>query len=542
MGRHQNAEEGLQDQTNILPRGQLLIVITAVAASLLISFVDQNAIGVALPTIGRELNAANTISWAGTSSFIGNAAFAGLCGRLSDIFGRKLVYLNALALLCLADLLCGLSQNAPMFYVFRGIAGIAGGGISSLTMIIVSDAVALEDRGKYQGILGACMGAGNVIGPFISAAFTQRATWRGIFYLISPLAAVGAVIAWLILPSTMQKDSMKKNVRNIDFYGILTFSVGIIFVLIPISGGGSYFSWDSPMGISMLAIGGCSLLLFLFIEWKVAALPMLPVSFFQDSVISTLFMQSFLLGASYQSYLYYLPLYFENALQLSAIQSAILMLPMVSMQSIASIISGQYISRRKRYGEVIWAGCALWTLGTGLAITFTRTTSQGVMAAVLFTVGTGVGFTLQPGIVALQAQCTISKRAAVISNRNFFRSLGGACGLAVSAAVLQSMLKANLPEGYKYLAHMAYAVPEQSSVPATDWDALLLAYMKASNAVFILQVPLVGTCLLGCLLIRDRGLERPRDLGKEPEDQQGHEPGAEAALEIKANFERSLQS
>jgi MFS family permease len=276
MGRHQNAEEGLQDQTNILPRGQLLIVITAVAASLLISFVDQNAIGVALPTIGRELNAANTISWAGTSSFIGNAAFAGLCGRLSDIFGRKLVYFNALALLCLADLLCGLSQNAPMFYVFRGFAGIAGGGISSLTMIIVSDAVTLEDRGKYQGILGACMGAGNVIGPFISAAFTQRATWRGIFYLISPFAAVGAVIAWLILPSTMQKDLMKKNVRNIDFYGILTFSVGIIFVLIPISGGGSYFSWDTPIVISMLAIGGCSLLLFLFVEWKVATLPMLP--------------------------------------------------------------------------------------------------------------------------------------------------------------------------------------------------------------------------------------------------------------------------
>jgi MFS family permease len=276
MGRHQNAEEGLQDQTNILPRRQLLIVTTAVAASLLISFVDQNAIGVALPTIGRELNAANTISWAGTSSFIGNAAFAGLCGRLSDIFGRKLVYFNALALLCLADLLCGLSRNAPMFYVFRGFAGIAGGGISSLTMIIVSDAVTLEDRGKYQGILGACMGAGNVIGPFVSAAFTQRATWRGIFYLISPLAAVGAVIAWLILPSTTQKGSMKKNVRNIDFYGILTFSVGIIFVLIPISGGGSYFSWDTPIVISMLAIGGCSLILFLFVEWKVATLPMLP--------------------------------------------------------------------------------------------------------------------------------------------------------------------------------------------------------------------------------------------------------------------------
>ena len=153
--------------------------------------------------------------------------------------------------------------------------------------------------------------------------------------------------------------------------------------------------------------------------------------------------------------------------------------------------------------------------GTGLAITFTRTTSRGIIAVVLFIVGTGVGFTFQPILVALQAHCTLSKRAVVISNRNFFRSLGGACGLAVSAAVLQAVLRVNLPEGYKYLAHMTYAVPQQSSVPTTDWDALLLAYMKASHAVFILQVPLIGTCLLGCLFIRDRGLERPRDPGEE---------------------------
>ena len=276
MGRHPAVEKGLQDQTNILPRGQRLIVFAALSASLIITFVDQNSIGVALPAIGKELHAENTISWAGTSSLIGNAMFSVLCGRLSDIFGRKWVYLFSLTLLCFADLLCGLSQNEAMFYVFRGLAGVAGGGISSLTMIIVSDAVTLEDRGKYQGILGACIGAGNVIGPFISAAFTQKVTWRGLFYMISPLAAVGAMIAWLILPSTMRQDSMKNNVKNIDFYGVLTSSVGIIFILIPISGGGSYFSWDSPMVVSMLIIGGCSLLLFLFIEWKIAVLPMLP--------------------------------------------------------------------------------------------------------------------------------------------------------------------------------------------------------------------------------------------------------------------------
>lgn len=279
MNRQQAAEKSLHDQTNLLPRGQLLVVFAGLAVSLLIAFVDQNGISVTLPTIAEELDAENTISWAGTSSLIANTMFTVLYGRLSDIFGRKIVYLMALALLCIADLLCGLSQNAAMLYVFRGLAGIAGGGVTSLTMIIVSDVVTLKERGKYQGILGASLGLGNVIGPFIGAAFVTKSTWRGFFWLISPLAACSIVVGYFLLPSTAPKESFRKNVQRIDYFGILASSIGVIFLLIPISGGGSYFRWDSPMVISMLVIGGCSLIAFIFIEWKVASLPMLPGTF-----------------------------------------------------------------------------------------------------------------------------------------------------------------------------------------------------------------------------------------------------------------------
>jgi MFS family permease len=276
MNRQQAAEKALHDQMNILPIVQLLIVFSGLAVSLLITFVDQNGISVTLPTIARDLNAENTISWAGTSSLIANTMFSVLYGRLSDIFGRKIVYLSALALLCIADLLCGLSQNAAMFYVFRGLAGIAGGGVGSLTMIIVSDIVTLENRGKYQGILGASLGLGNVIGPFIAAAFIMNSTWRGFFWLISPLAACSMVVGSFLIPSNACKGGVRENLGKIDFYGIIASSIGIIFLLIPISGGGSYFQWDSAMVISMLVIGACSLVAFVFIEWKVASLPMLP--------------------------------------------------------------------------------------------------------------------------------------------------------------------------------------------------------------------------------------------------------------------------
>ncbi|GMF80953.1 unnamed protein product [Aspergillus oryzae] len=280
MNRQQAAEKALHDQTNILPIGQLLIVFAGLAVSLLITFVDQNGISVTLPTIAKDLHAENTISWAGTSSLIANTMFTVLYGRLSDIFGRKIVYLFALALLCIADLLCGLSQNAAMFYVFRGLAGVAGGGVTSLTMIIVSDIVTLEQRGKYQGILGASLGLGNVIGPFLAAAFIMKATWRAFFWLLAPLSVCSIVVGYFLIPNNAQKTSFRKNLGRIDHYGIFASSIGIIFLLIPISGGGSYFQWDSAMVISMLVIGGCSLIVFIIIEWKVATLPMLPSTSF----------------------------------------------------------------------------------------------------------------------------------------------------------------------------------------------------------------------------------------------------------------------
>ena len=140
---------------------------------------------------------------------------------------------------------------------------------------------------------------------------------------------------------------------------------------------------------------------------------------------------------------------------------------------------------------------------------FDRETNPGVIAVIVGIMGVGIGFTFQPTLVAFQAHCTKAQRAVVISDRNYFRCLGGACGLAVSAAILQATLRSNLPDGYKQLAHSTYSLPSKSSIPDTDWESILTAYAKASRGVFILQVPLIGVCFLACTLIRDRGLERP---------------------------------
>ncbi|KAK6221227.1 hypothetical protein QIS74_04795 [Colletotrichum tabaci] len=473
------AEKALHDQTDILPLRKLLVVFATLAVTLLVSFIDQNGISVTLPTIAADLDAEATISWAGTASLVANTTFQMLYGRFSDIFGRKAVFLTAVALLSVADLLCGLSRNAAMFYVFRAVAGIGGGGISNLAMIIVSDVVTLEQRGKYQGILGSMIGLGNVLGPFLAAAFVERATWRAFFWMLSPLGVIVGVISYFLLPSKPPQDEFVESVKKIDYAGSLTSSAGVILLLIPISGGGAYFPWNSAMVISMLTIGALALVTFVIVEWKFAKLPMMPVPIFKNKVVVVLLTQSFLFGAVYQSYLYYVPLYLQNAHQYSVIQSAAIYVALVVCQSVFSIISGQYISRVQRYGEVIWAGFGLWTLGAGLTLIYDRHTKPGVIVIPLLIIGIGVGFIFQPTLVALQAHSIKSRRAVITSNRNFFRCAGGACGLAVSAAVLQATLRAKLPPEFKDLASSTYSIPELNE---QDMSAVLDAYMAASRA------------------------------------------------------------
>ncbi|KAH7239981.1 cytochrome P450 [Fusarium redolens] len=455
---------------NLLPRRQLGIALATLSASLLLVIIDQNGISVTLPTIAKDLNAEATISWAGTSSLIANTCFQMLYGRLSDVFGRKVVFVSAALLLCVADLLCSLSQNAIMFYVFRALAGIGGGGVQNLVNIIISDIVTLEQRGKIQGVVGGTVGLGNVIGPFIAAAIMQKSSWRAFFWLLTPLSFITAALAYFFLPSKPPTIGFWEGISKIDWVGSLVSGAGIVLLLIPISGG-----W----------------------EWKMAKLPMMPIDIYKNSSLAIMLAQNCLLGAVYQSYLYYVPLYLQNPHQYSAIKSAAVYTPLVAAQMIASIASGQYISRRLRYGEVIIFGFAIWTLHT----------SPAVITVILAIVGTGVGCIFQPTLIALQAHSPKSRRAVIISNRNFYRCIGGACGLAVSAAVLQAQLRATLPTEYKSLASSTYVLPE----PMRKVPGVLDAYMSASHSVFILQVPLIGLCLLGTAFIRDRGLDPVKD-------------------------------
>ena len=222
--------------------------------------------------------------------------------------------------------------------------------------------------------------------------------------------------------------------------------------------------------------------------------------------------QNFLFGVVAFSQTFYLPLFFQNARRLSPLTAATLMLPLTGAQMLSSLAAGQYISRRERYGEVIWLGFSLWTLGVGLTCMFDLDIPLYAIEIILLIQGIGIGSVFQPVMVALQAHCSKAHRAVIISNRNFIRSLGGAVGLAISAAALQNSLTRAMPHEFKSLQLSSYDTPDFTTLSEAQIRQIVQAYATASRTVFIMNLPFMVLCLLGCFLIRDRGLKRPDEV------------------------------
>lgn len=150
-----------QDQSVRLPKAKLLIIIFGLQIALFISFIDSTSVSTILPIIGRDLDAAESVTWAGTAFLVANTSFQIITSRLSDVFGRKIVLLGSLFLFGFGDLLAGFAQNKVWLYTARAVAGIGGGGINSLSMIILSDVVTVRERGKYLSLLGIGIASGS---------------------------------------------------------------------------------------------------------------------------------------------------------------------------------------------------------------------------------------------------------------------------------------------------------------------------------------------------------------------------------------------
>ena len=517
------AQRMADSHENILSQKELIIVFLSMTVGLFLAFVDQTGITVALPYIADDLHAHQTISWAGTASLISTTVFAILFGRFSDIFSRKYTLIASMVVLAFFDLGCGLAQTPTQFYICRAFCGIGTGGITSLTMVIVSDIVTLEQRGKYQGILGSFVGLGNAIGPFIAAGFIEHLSWRKFYFTLFPIILCATISVFKIVPYTKPDNTMKEKLKNVDYFGFLSSSIAIIFLLIPISGGGSTFEWNSAFTIAMLTIGGTFVLVFLLVEYKVAKLPMVPLRLFSANLsLTVLLSQNFFFGMCYFSAIYYYPYYFEVVRNYSILHTSCFFLAMVVPQCLSSIGAGQLISRTKHYWHVTLFGYCMWMLAVGLLNLWSSTNNYGLNIITMILNGMGVGCIFQPTLVAAQAHSYKKDRATVISTRNLLRSLGGAISLAISSTIIANTISSQLAiSGSKYFSNeeivqlkkLVYSKIDLSLYTTEQSEYLRALYMKTIKTIFYVWMGCIGYCLVSNFTIKDLGLKPVDDRG-----------------------------
>ncbi|EUC29713.1 hypothetical protein COCCADRAFT_39961 [Bipolaris zeicola 26-R-13] len=508
-------------QRNTMTSTQLRIAIPALSVCLFVSFIDQTSVSTATPAIAVDLNTGTVTSWIGTSFLIASTAFQLINGRLSDIFGRKNLLLVSLMLMALGDLGCGFAKTAVQLFVLRAIAGIGGGGINSLVMIIVSDITTLQNRGKYQGWLGAVIALGNGAGPFLGGAIVEGATWRWVFWIIPILTIPTSLIILFFLPLKHRSGGYLKKIRKIDYGGMVLNIASTLLLLVPLSGGGVTYAWASPFFIACTVIGAVLAILFVLYEWRFVALPIMPLRLYRAPHAWALYLQTFLIGLAYFGNFFYLPIYFQSVLRYSPLVSGALILPVVITTSLTSIASGQYMNRVGSYMHCVLVGFTLWTLGNGLTLLFDRNTSLAVLIVALILEGAGIGLVLQPTLVGMYANGRSEDRAVTTGLRNFIRTIGGAFGLVISGVILSNTLSHHLSQsGFVSESLMSQLTSSTYNLDGfgltkTQQDVVFNVYMLGLHYIFIFFTVCSGVSLSLTFWVGNTSLKAPKKMEEE---------------------------
>ncbi|KAJ3158888.1 hypothetical protein HK101_001219 [Irineochytrium annulatum] len=423
---------------------QFVLVYLGLGLAIFLAALDQTIVATALKAIVLDLDGENLISWIGSAFLLATTSVAALYGKFADIFGRKSVFIFALIVFELGSMVCALAPTMEWLIFGRAVAGVGGGGIFSLVMIIISDIVSIQDRGKYQGILGAVFGLASVVGPLLGGAFSDHISWRWCFWINLPVGAITIATAFLCLKFPAPTGDAKEKIRRVDFLGAILLTLAVCALITPLQLGGSQWEWDAPQTIALFVVSAVLFTALAFVETRVAREPIIPPGLFMNRSVPALLTVAVALGAGFFSAVYYISLFFQISYGDSATTAGLKTIPLVFGLVIMSIASGQIVSRTGHYVIFIYVGSLTLALGIGLISTLTASSPEAIQIIYLFITGLGAGCVIQIRVLGLQASVDPPRIAIATAVSQFSQSLGGALGVSVTGTVYANALASKL--------------------------------------------------------------------------------------------------
>jgi EmrB/QacA subfamily drug resistance transporter len=429
-----------------LPIREKLEILFAVMLGLFLGALDQTIVGPALPTVVTELAGNDIYVWAVTIYLLTSTISVPFWGKLSDLYGRKPMFMIGIALFLIGSALSGLSQNMTQLIAFRGIQGIGAGSLFPVALAVIGDLFTPAERGKYQGLFGAVFGIAFVVGPLVGGFLTEHISWHWIFYVNVPIGLVSLYFIWRLLPTVKNA----RATRNFDILGGAIFTVAISFLLIGLTQKGQINptthglnDWTEPTVGGFIAIALIGIVLFVLAELR-AKEPIVPLHLFRIRTYTASMIATFFAAFAFFGAIIFLPRWFQIVQGFTPTWSGLAALPLMVGLIFSSIVSGQIVARTGRYKWLTVGAIAMMALATGLMSLLRTDTPLPIVWFWMFLAGLGVGPTFAVFTIIVQNAVPFHELGVATSNLTFFRQIGGTVSLAIVGTLFASSFKDQL--------------------------------------------------------------------------------------------------
>lgn len=419
---------------------QILTIMSGLMMGMFLAALDQTIVSTAIRTIADDLNGFSVQAWVTTAYLITATISTPLYGKLSDLYGRKPFFMAAISIFVVGSMLCGLATSMYELAAFRAFQGLGAGGLFSLALTIIGDIVPPRERAKYQGYFLAVFGTSSVLGPVLGGLLAGQSSilgvtgWRWVFYINVPIGIAALIVVWRVL-------NLPRNGRDttIDWWGALALAVGVVPLLV-VAEQGREWGWASGRSILLYAVGVLGIAAFVAVERRVGDAALLPIRFFRNGTFSVGIGISVITGAAMFGSISLLPQYLQVVKGSTPTIAGFQTLPLVGGLMLASIVSGQLISKTGHYRVFPIVGVVLMTIASSLLYFLTSTTPLWQLMLVMALLGLGLGNIMQPLTLAIQNAMPPRDMGVSTASATFFRQMGGTLGVAVFLSILFSQL------------------------------------------------------------------------------------------------------
>ncbi|MGH3614730.1 MAG: MDR family MFS transporter [Pseudonocardia sp.] len=439
----------VESRPALLSHRQIRTILAGLMIGMFLAALDQTIVATSIRTIADDLQGLSLQAWATTAYLITATITTPLYGKLSDLFGRKPLFLTAITIFVLGSVACAFATSMYQLAAFRGIQGVGAGGLFSLALTIIGDVVPPRERAKYQGYFVAVFGTSSVLGPVAGGFLAGQAEivgitgWRWVFLINVPLGILALYVVQRVLnvPHTRRE-------HRIDWPGAIALAVALIPLLI-VAEQGRTWGWDSTRAILCYGTGAVGIAAFLLAERRFGDDALLPLRFFRNGVFGWGSVAGFVSGMGMFGAIALLPLYLQIVQGASPTEAGLQLLPLVLGIMVMSVLSGQLISRTGRYKMWPIVGFSLMIGGIALLSRVGVDTPYWRAALIMVVIGLGLGGVMQPLTLAVQNAMPPRDMGVATASATFFRQLGGTLGTAVFLSILFSSLPNRIADGFR---------------------------------------------------------------------------------------------